>query len=325
MAALEDVGVLEQVGLEGEHLLDAKRPLLVPGPRKAERLVPGGELERSGPSVGRQGDAEGFQDDALHIVLRLLLGQAERVHLDAVAEATLGRLLDAVALEADGVPELGEGPHLGGLLDEPDAGVHEEADPADDVGDLAGVDLARVTHRVDHADGSGQGVGDLLGGGGPCLLEVVAADVDRVPLRDVAHRVGDHVDDQSPGGDRAVDVGPSRQVLLDDVVLGGAGEHRRVDPLVLGVGDVEGEEPCGGGVDGHRRVHLADGDLVEQLRHVTEVGDRDADLADLAGGLGSVRVVAGLGRQVEGDRQACLPLGQVGAVELVGGGGGGVA
>ena len=67
------------------------------------------------------------------------------------------------------------------------------------------------------------------------------------------------------------------------------------------------------------------GDLVEERRHVTEVGDRDADLADLAGGLGSVRVVAGLGRQVEGDRQACLPLGQVGAVELVGGGGGGVA
>jgi hypothetical protein len=58
----------------------------------------------------------------------------------------------------------------------------------------------------------------------------------------------------------------------------------------------------------------------KQLAHVAEVRDRHADLADLAGGeLGCVGVVAGLGRQVEGDRQAGLALGEVGAVELVGG------
>ena len=33
--ALEDVGVLEDVRFVGEHLLDAQRPLLVPGPRRA--------------------------------------------------------------------------------------------------------------------------------------------------------------------------------------------------------------------------------------------------------------------------------------------------
>ena len=60
-----------------------------------------------------------------------------------------------------------------------------------------------------------------------------------------------------------------------------------------------------------------DGDAVEQLAHVAEVGDRHADLADLAPGQGVVGVVAGLGGQVEGDRQAGLPLGQVGPVELV--------
>ena len=61
------------------------------------------------------------------------------------------------------------------------------------------------------------------------------------------------------------------------------------------------------------------GMLVEQLGHVAEVGDRDADLADLAGGLGCVGVVADLGGQVEGDREPGLALGQVGPVELVGG------
>ena len=156
-------------------------------------------------------------------------------------------------------------------------------------------------------------------GGGPGLLQVVAADVDRVPLRDVAHRVGDGVDGQAPAGQRREDERAPGQVLLDDVVLGGAGQDPRVDALVLGVGDVEAEQPRRGGVDGHRRVHRLDRDLVEQLGHVAEVGDRHADLADLAGGRRVVGVVADLGREVEGDGEAGLALGQVGPVELVGG------
>ena len=96
------------------------------------------------------------------------------------------------------------------------------------------------------------------------------------------------------------------------------GSTRRVDAGVLGVGDVEAEQPRRGGVDGHRRVHRLERDAVQELGHVAEVGDRHADLADLAGRLGRVGVVAGLGGQVEGDRQAGLALGQVGPVELVG-------
>ena len=52
----------------------------------------------------------------------------------------------------------------------------------------------------------------------------------------------------------------------------------------------------------------ASGMSVEQRPHVADVADRDADLADLAAGERVVGVVAGLGRQVEGDRQAGLAL-----------------
>src|SRR5664280_289258 len=48
------------------------------------------------------------------------------------------------------------------------------------------------------------------------------------------------------------------------------------------------------------------------------MANRHADLADLALGQHVVRVVAGLGWQIEGDRQAGLPLGQVLAVKRVG-------
>ena len=60
-----------------------------------------------------------------------------------------------------------------------------------------------------------------------------------------------------------------------------------------------------------------DRDLVEQLAHVAQVHDGDANLADLAPGQRVVGVVARLGREVERDRQAGLAFGQVRAVELV--------
>src|SRR6185312_10414972 len=62
-------------------------------------------------------------------------------------------------------------------------------------------------------------------------------------------------------------------------------------------------------------------DAVEQGAHVAEMADRHADLADLALGQRMIAVVAGLGRQIEGDRQACLTAREIGPVEFVGLGG----
>src|SRR3982751_5928256 len=65
LRALEDVGVLEQIRLVGEHLLDAQRPLLVPGARQAERLVPRRQLDGPRAGVAAERDGEGFQHDPL--------------------------------------------------------------------------------------------------------------------------------------------------------------------------------------------------------------------------------------------------------------------
>ena len=99
-------------------------------------------------------------------------------------------------------------------------------------------------------------------------------------------------------------VGPAREVLLDDVVLGRALEPAGVDAVLLGGDDVERQQPRRGRVDRHRRVHLVERDAVQQRGHVALVGDRHADLADLAARELVVGVVAGLRGQVEGDRQA---------------------
>ncbi len=144
LRALEDVGVLEQVGLVGEDLLDPQAPLLVPGTRQPHRLVPGRQLDRAGAGVAAEGHGEGLEHDPLDVVLGLGLGQAEAVDLDAVAEPQHLLVGDAVALAADLVPEPAHRPQLGDLLDQPDAGVDEERDPAEHLREVGIGDLTRV-------------------------------------------------------------------------------------------------------------------------------------------------------------------------------------
>ena len=98
-------GILEQVGLVGQDLLEAKRPLLVPRPGQAERLVPGGQLDRSRAGVPPERHRERLERDAVDVVLGLGLGQPERIDLDAVAQAAVLLVLDAVALAAELVPQ----------------------------------------------------------------------------------------------------------------------------------------------------------------------------------------------------------------------------
>ena len=316
LRALEQVGVLEQVGLVGQHLLDPQRPLLVPGPRQPERLVPGRQLDRARPRVAPERDGERLEHDPLHVVLGLGLGEPERVDLHAVAEAQVARVLHAVALAAELLPQRRHRAQLRVLLDEAHAGVDEEGDAREDRAHPLLAD-ARA-HLVEHGDRGRHRVGDLLHRRRARLLQVVGADVDRVPLRHVLDRVGDGVGDQPHRRRRRERVRAAREVLLDDVVLGRALEHRGVDAVLLGGDDVERQQPRRGRVDRHRRVHPVERDAVEQRVHVALVRDRDADLADLAARQLVIGVVAGLRRQVERDREPRLPLGEVAAVERVG-------
>ncbi len=174
-----------------------------------------------------------------------------------------------------------------------------------------------LPHRIEHRDRVGDRVRDLLHGGSAGLLQVVGADVDRVPLRHVLDGVRDRVGDQPHRGRGREGVGAARKELLDDVVL-----RRALQPLLghaLGLGgdDVQRQQPRRRGVDRHRGVHLPERDAVHQRFHVAAVGDRHADLADLAASQLVIGVVPGLGRQVERDRQPRLALLEVAPVQLV--------
>ena len=101
---------------------------------------------------------------------------------------------------------------------------------------------------------------------------------------------------------------PPGDVLLEDVVLQCAVQHVGLNPLRPGGGDVQGKQHRGGGVDGHGGADPVQGNPIEKGLHVHQAADGDANLSYLALGQRVVRVVADLRRQVEGDREAGLPL-----------------
>src|SRR5690606_4215851 len=114
------------------------------------------------------------------------------------------------------------------------------------------------------------------------------------------------------------DPGAAGGVLLEDVVLDGAGEFLARHPLLLGGGDVERQQDRGGAVDREAGADLVERDAVEEDFGVRESVDGDAHPPDFFTDLRVVRVVPALRGQVEGDREAGSALLEEVAVATVG-------
>ena len=297
--------------------------MLIPGARQAERFVPRRQLHGAGARVLRQRHGQHLDQNAIDVVLGLLLGQAERVHLHAIAETAEFLLLDAVAITADLVPQLGEGAHLAHLGHKADARIHEEGNPPDHRGESLFRHLGFQV--VQHRNRGRQREGQLLLRRRPGFLQVIGTHIHRVPFRQVLAGIGRDVGDHRERGLRRADIGAARQVFFHQIVLNRPLQLRHIRALLLGHRDIERQEPRRGRVDRHRSVHLLERDLIEQRTHVAQMADRHTDFAHLAARQDMVAVIAGLGRQVESHGEARLPLGEVVAIERIRGGSRGMA
>ena len=93
---------------------------------------------------------------------------------------------------------------------------------------------------------------------------------------------------------------------------------RRLHALLLGGDDVERQHRQHGAVHGHRHRHLVERNAGKQRAHVVDRIDRHPRHADVAADARVIRVVAAVGGEIEGDREAFLPGGEIAAVEGVG-------
>ena len=233
------------------------------------------------------------------------------------AEAEHRRLVGggAVALPHDRGPTSPARTVLRDLLEEVAVRVEEERDLR---GELVDGHPAALDHGVAVGDAVGQGERHLLHGVGAGVAEVRTGHRDRVEPRHLGGAELDGVGDQPQRRLRRPDPGAAGGVLLEDVVLDGAGELLARHALPLGGGDVERQQDRGRAVDREAGADLVQRDAVEQDLGVGQRVDRDADPADLLADLGIVGVVAALGGQVERHRQPGTALVQQVAVAAVG-------
>ena len=218
-------------------------------------------------------------------------------------------------------PEQARGAQLRHLHEEVHADRPEERQARREAVDVeAGLDAGAHVF-----DAVGERVGELEVLRRAGLLHVIAGDRDRVELRHVRRGVGEDVGDDAQRRPGRIDVGVAHHELFEDVVLDRAAELLRRHALLLGRDDVERHDRQHRAVHGHRHGHLVERDAGEQRAHVVDRVDRDARHADVAGDARMIAVVAAVGGEIEGDREALLAGGEVAPVEGVGILGGGEA
>ncbi|OIQ64963.1 hypothetical protein GALL_534840 [mine drainage metagenome] len=112
-----------------------------------------------------------LDQDAVDVIFRLLFGQAQRVDLHAIAEATVFRVGHAIAVQAQLIPKVCKGAHFAQFGDEADACVDEEGDAANYVGEIGGGHLALQV--VQHSGCGGEREREFLFRRRTGLLQVI--------------------------------------------------------------------------------------------------------------------------------------------------------
>ena len=130
--------------------------------------------------------------------------------------------------------------------------------------------------------------------------------------------VGENIGDDAQRRFRRIDIGVAHHEFFEDVVLDCAGEFFRRHALFFRRHDVERQHRQHRAIHGHRHRHLVQRNAGEQRAHVVDRVDRHARHADVAGDARVVAVIAAMGSEIEGDRQALLAAGEIAAVEGVG-------
>ena len=131
-------------------------------------------------------------------------------------------------------------------------------------------------------------------------------------------RIGENVRNDAHRILGRIDIGVAHHEFFEDVVLDRARQLRRRHALLFRRDDIERQHGQHRAVHGHRHRHLVERDAGEQRPHVVDRIDRDARHADVAADARMIRIIAAMGGEIEGDRKALLPRGEIAAIEGVG-------
>ena len=159
--------------------------------------------------------ASACKRDTDDVVVRLLRGERAAGGLGVEAQLLRAWLGGAESIAHQTCPQPPRGPELGDFLEKIVVRVEEEREPLTEAIDVE----PGVEGRLHVGQRVGERERDLLDRGRSGFADVIAADRDRVPVRQLAIAVGEDVGDDSERGAWRIDVGAARDVLFEDVVL----------------------------------------------------------------------------------------------------------
>ena len=231
--------------------------------------------------VPPQHGGERLHRGAHDVVVGLLRGQGDTGRLGVEPQPLRPFTPRAVDVPQAACPDTACGAELGDLLEEVDVRVEEEGQSGRET-----VDVQTPGQAQFHvAEAVGQGVGELLGGRGPRLPDVVSGHRQRFVRRNVLRAVLHQVADQPQLWPGRVQPFLLRDVLLEDVGLQRAVEGSDVHALTLGRHQVHAEDGDRGTADGHGGGGLTERDPVEEQVHVRHGVDGHPTVTDLPQGV----------------------------------------
>ncbi len=116
---------------------------------------------------------------------------------------------------------------------------------------------------LDIGDPIGQSEGHFLNRCGTRFPDMITADANGIPLRNLFCTKGKDIGNDPHGGLGRKDIGPSGRVLLQDVVLYRAPQFFGGNALLFCNCHVHGQQDGRRGIDRHGCTHLIQGDAVE--------------------------------------------------------------
>ena len=151
-----------------------------------------------------------------------------------------------------------------------------------------------------------------------CFPDMVPADTDGIPERNLFRTERKDIGNDSHGRFWRKDIRPSRRIFFQDIVLNRTSQLVGRNPLLFTNGHIHGKQYRGRRIDGHGGADLVEGNLIKKDFHIPQRINGHSHFPHLSYGHFIVRIVPDLRGEIKSHGQSCLALIQQKPVSVVG-------
>ena len=129
---------------------------------------------------------------------------------------------------------------------------------------------ARLQRRFNVSNTVSDGESNFLNGRGSGFANVITADADCIPLRNIVFAKRKDIGDEAHAVPRGINISASGNVFFEDIVLNGATQISDFLFLFLSDANIERQKNSGCGIDSHTGRDFIQRNVFEEKLHVFE-------------------------------------------------------